>query len=289
MEAVGFLCLLLCGSVRLASSEPLHVRQREGNIAVLHCGNLTRGKVTWSRDVSGQTVDILTTHNGETTKHIADPDRRYGSGADLVLSIFRVSQSDAGRYYCSGAPVELTVTPGTRNKQESRCNFKAFTSVQLLPQSPSSSRKRPTTVFSSCPGCCRETELASLWAQVLFSVDSRPDHSSSELSGCCGDVSTKGKHLLLSRNRSTSMTVLTTTCQRHSLQVTNRTHRNPSTTWRSSRSPDHRKIRQTSFLFRFLQPNGQQSAHEATEPLRNNPAQTEQVEQLYAKIKKPTE
>ncbi|KAL7868447.1 hypothetical protein SRHO_G00098310 [Serrasalmus rhombeus] len=46
------------------------------------------------------------------TKHIADPDRRYSSGASLALVIFRVSQSDAGRYYCSGATVELTVTSG---------------------------------------------------------------------------------------------------------------------------------------------------------------------------------
>ena len=94
-------------------TETLHEFQTEGNIAILHCGNLTNGKVTWSRDTNGQRVDILTTHNGETTKHITDPDRRYSSGANLVLTIFRVSQSDAGRYYCSGATVELSVTSGT--------------------------------------------------------------------------------------------------------------------------------------------------------------------------------
>ncbi|KAL7868550.1 hypothetical protein SRHO_G00099340 [Serrasalmus rhombeus] len=87
--------------------------QREGRIAILHCGNLTHGKVTWSRDTNGQRVDILTTHNGEMTKHITDPDRRYGSQADLALTIRRVSQSDAGRYDCSGATVELSVTSGT--------------------------------------------------------------------------------------------------------------------------------------------------------------------------------
>ncbi|KAL7868647.1 hypothetical protein SRHO_G00100310 [Serrasalmus rhombeus] len=92
--------------------ETLHVRQKEGRIAVLHCGRLTKGPVTWSRDTNGQRVDILTTHNGETTKHIADPDRRYDSQADLVLTIRRVSQSDAGRYDCSGATVELSVTEG---------------------------------------------------------------------------------------------------------------------------------------------------------------------------------
>ncbi|KAL6473458.1 hypothetical protein MHYP_G00170190 [Metynnis hypsauchen] len=110
MEAAGFLCLLLCGSVHLVSSETLHVSQKEGNVAVLHCGRLTSGKVTWSRDTNGQRVDILTTHNGQTTKRITDPDRRYDSQADVALTIRRVSQSDAGRYYCSGATVELSVT-----------------------------------------------------------------------------------------------------------------------------------------------------------------------------------
>ncbi|KAL7858683.1 hypothetical protein AOLI_G00187850 [Acnodon oligacanthus] len=114
MELKLLPCLLLYGHLYITHCEFLHVRQREGNIATLHCGKLTKGNVTWSRDVSGQRVDILTTRNGETTKHIADPGRRYGSGADLVLSIFRVSQSDAGRYYCSGATVELTVTSGVR-------------------------------------------------------------------------------------------------------------------------------------------------------------------------------
>ena len=84
--------------------------QRGGGRASLCCGRLADGRGAWGRDTNGQRVDILTTHNGETTKHIADPDRRYSSGANLILIIFRVSQADAGRYYCSGATVELTVT-----------------------------------------------------------------------------------------------------------------------------------------------------------------------------------
>ncbi|KAL7868651.1 hypothetical protein SRHO_G00100350 [Serrasalmus rhombeus] len=76
--------------------ETLHQTEKEGNTIALRCGNLNNGKVTWSRDTNGQRVDILTTHNGEMTKHIADPDRRYNSQADLVLIIRRVSQSDAG-------------------------------------------------------------------------------------------------------------------------------------------------------------------------------------------------
>ncbi|KAL6473774.1 hypothetical protein MHYP_G00173350 [Metynnis hypsauchen] len=93
-------------------TETLQVSQKEGTRATLYCGKLTNGKVTWSRDINGQRVDILTTHNGEMTKHVADPDRRYSSGANIVLIISRVSQSDRGRYYCSGATVELTVTSG---------------------------------------------------------------------------------------------------------------------------------------------------------------------------------
>ncbi|KAI4904814.1 hypothetical protein NFI96_000062 [Prochilodus magdalenae] len=110
MERVGFLCLLLCGHIHMISSETLRVSQTEGKVAKLPCGGKTTGSVTWSRDTNGQREDILTTTNGKTTKHVSDPDRRYGSGADLTLTIRRVSQSDAGRYYCGGATVELTVT-----------------------------------------------------------------------------------------------------------------------------------------------------------------------------------
>ncbi|KAL7868676.1 hypothetical protein SRHO_G00100600 [Serrasalmus rhombeus] len=113
MERVGFLCLLLCGYLHMINSETLHVSQKEGNTVALKCGRLTKGNVTWSRDTNGQRVDILTTHNGETTKHIADPDRRYDTRKDPVLIIYGVSQSDAGRYDCSGATVELSVTSGT--------------------------------------------------------------------------------------------------------------------------------------------------------------------------------
>ncbi|KAL6473777.1 hypothetical protein MHYP_G00173380 [Metynnis hypsauchen] len=93
-------------------TEILHVREIEGAVTLLFCGNVTNSTVTWSRDVNGQRVDILTTHNGEITKHITDPDRHYSSGTNGMLIIFRVSQSDAGKYYCSGATVELTVTAG---------------------------------------------------------------------------------------------------------------------------------------------------------------------------------
>ncbi|KAL7868626.1 hypothetical protein SRHO_G00100100 [Serrasalmus rhombeus] len=123
MERVGFLCLLLCGFLHMINSETLHQTEKEGNTVALKCGRLTKGPVTWSRDTNGQRVDILTTHNGQTTKHIADPDRRYSSGANLVLIIYGVSQSDAGRYDCSGATVELSVTEETLHVSQKEGNI----------------------------------------------------------------------------------------------------------------------------------------------------------------------
>ncbi|KAL7868654.1 hypothetical protein SRHO_G00100380 [Serrasalmus rhombeus] len=143
--------------------ETLHVSQTEGRIAVLHCGRLTKGKVTWTRDTNGQRVDILTTHNGEMTKHIADPDRRYGSGANLVLTIFRVSQSDAGRYDCSGATVELSVTSGTgyavKHNQEHVYDSIDDTMPTAQPVSDQQRTEEPIYYLASHPGA-QTTETA---------------------------------------------------------------------------------------------------------------------------------
>ncbi|KAG9281412.1 cell wall protein DAN4-like isoform X3 [Astyanax mexicanus] len=109
MEGSGFLwVLLLCGRVLLAS-KVLNVKGREGNVVILRCGKLSKGNVIWSREINGQKVDILNNNNGQVTRYSAGSDRRYGSGGNLWLNIFRVSQSDAGRYYCNGETVELTV------------------------------------------------------------------------------------------------------------------------------------------------------------------------------------
>ncbi|XP_017542899.1 uncharacterized protein LOC108414535 isoform X3 [Pygocentrus nattereri] len=130
MERIGLFCLLLGGSVHMIISETLHQTEKEGNTIVLRCGNLTNGKVTWSRDTDGQSVDILTTHNGQTTKHIADPDKHYNSRNDLVLIIYGVSQSDAGRYNCSGATVELSVTSGKGPKTTNTTALESETTTE---------------------------------------------------------------------------------------------------------------------------------------------------------------
>ncbi|XP_076860676.1 uncharacterized protein LOC143513863 [Brachyhypopomus gauderio] len=111
MEHIGLLCLLLCGIIHTTHTETLHVRVIERNIGTLHCGKLTKSTVTWSRDIDGQRVDILTNYYGQITKHIPDPHKRYSSGKNPVLCIFRVSQSDSGRYYCNETTVELNVIP----------------------------------------------------------------------------------------------------------------------------------------------------------------------------------
>ncbi|KAL7868451.1 hypothetical protein SRHO_G00098350 [Serrasalmus rhombeus] len=135
----------------------LPVSENEGNTAILHCGRLTKGKVTWSRDVNGQRVDILTTHNGETTKHITDLDRRYSSGSYLSLIIYGVSRSHAGKYYCNGATVELTVRSvlwipySVRPTTEMRSDDPLTTESSLLDIEPS-------TTTTACPPTKRRSD-----------------------------------------------------------------------------------------------------------------------------------
>ncbi|XP_053092894.1 uncharacterized protein LOC128318861 [Pangasianodon hypophthalmus] len=107
MKRIGFICLLLCVSVHIANSVKKSCREK--NICVLKCGKETNGNVTWSRDVDGKREKILTIYKETVIKHITDPDRRYSSGAGLILSIFKFSPSDAGRYYCNENTVELSV------------------------------------------------------------------------------------------------------------------------------------------------------------------------------------
>ncbi|KAL7868581.1 hypothetical protein SRHO_G00099650 [Serrasalmus rhombeus] len=142
MNLLLLLSLLIYSSMHTAGTETLHQTEKEGNTVALRCGNLTKGKVKWSRDANGQRVDILTTHNGEMTKHITDPDKRYNSQADLALIIRRVSQSDAGRYDCSGAAVELSVTSGTAKRSATKTTEASTTTEDLW--------KVLTTVTVSC-------------------------------------------------------------------------------------------------------------------------------------------
>ncbi|MCI4381418.1 hypothetical protein PGIGA_G00251430 [Pangasianodon gigas] len=111
MKHLGFICLLLCVSIHTANSVKKSCREK--NICVLECGKETNGNVTWSRDVDGKREKILTIYKEMVIKHITDPDKHYSSGASLILSIFKFSPSDAGRYYCNENTVELSVTSKT--------------------------------------------------------------------------------------------------------------------------------------------------------------------------------
>lgn len=85
---------------------------QEKTHAQLSCEYGVQGDVTWSRDQDGKRVKILTLRKGQDKeeKHIADPGKRYNSGADRSL-IIRVTSSDSGIYYCNDDPVvNLTVT-----------------------------------------------------------------------------------------------------------------------------------------------------------------------------------
>ncbi|KAL7868690.1 hypothetical protein SRHO_G00100740 [Serrasalmus rhombeus] len=111
MEAVGFLCLLLCGSVRLASSGIFSQSGTEGRDVILACGN--EGKVVWEKGADRGRSTILTAEDGEIKqRHRPDPENRYSVLPDLSLVIRSVSLSDSGIYYCNAAPaVNLTVNP----------------------------------------------------------------------------------------------------------------------------------------------------------------------------------
>ncbi|KAL6473463.1 hypothetical protein MHYP_G00170240 [Metynnis hypsauchen] len=95
--------------------ETLHQSEKEGNTVALKCGRLTKGPVTWSRDTNGQRVDILTTHNGETTKHIADPDRRLKPNTTNLILYALGTSSITTSSTVEGA-ARTTTTPITKRR-----------------------------------------------------------------------------------------------------------------------------------------------------------------------------
>lgn len=90
-----------------------HQRVRPNGMAILPCGDLKVGKVTWSRDMNGHQVYILSTDNGEIIRHMNN--NNHSSLPDLSLIIWFASFWDEGLYYCNGTPVAcLTVKPGKK-------------------------------------------------------------------------------------------------------------------------------------------------------------------------------
>lgn len=92
-----------------------HQRVRPNGMAILSCGELKSGKVTWSRDLKGRRMPILSTDNGDITRHIQN--HNHSSLPDLSLVIWFVSSWDEGLYYCNSTPVAcLTVKVGKKPK-----------------------------------------------------------------------------------------------------------------------------------------------------------------------------
>ena len=80
------------------------------------------GKLTWSREINGNTVDILIA-DGDREQRFNDPHKRYGLLVDKSLHISRVAVSDSGKYLCNNvAAVELTVIPSGNIKLCQRCS-----------------------------------------------------------------------------------------------------------------------------------------------------------------------
>ncbi|XP_077937168.1 uncharacterized protein LOC120826731 isoform X5 [Gasterosteus aculeatus] len=100
--------VLLCHGA--AAVIPLIVEEKAS--ATLRCPHPVEEKVTWSRELGGSKVDILTTGGDRDIKHVEDPHKQYSSPADKSLHILKVTISDSGRYFCNREDaVELTVIP----------------------------------------------------------------------------------------------------------------------------------------------------------------------------------
>ncbi|KAK2887352.1 hypothetical protein QQF64_013528 [Cirrhinus molitorella] len=117
MSVTGLLCLSLYGFI-LTIHALQHQRVRPNGMAVLPCGELKAGKVTWSRDQQGRRLSILSTDdNGDIIRHMDN--HNHSSLPDLSLLIWFVSSWDEGLYYCNGTPVAcLTVKAADGQNKE---------------------------------------------------------------------------------------------------------------------------------------------------------------------------
>ncbi|XP_067467932.1 uncharacterized protein [Thunnus thynnus] len=104
-------CLLALVLGCNVTAEIIHQIVEEEQQVFLRCSHSVEGKLTWSREINGNTVDIFIT-DGDTDQRFNDPHKRYGSAVDKSLFILRVAVSDSGKYLCNNeAAVELTVIP----------------------------------------------------------------------------------------------------------------------------------------------------------------------------------
>ncbi|XP_044027586.1 integrator complex subunit 3 homolog isoform X2 [Siniperca chuatsi] len=115
---------------------------REKASISLRCPHSVEGKVTWSREINGNKVDILTVEADGDIRH-NDPGRRYSSLADKSLHISRATVSDTGRYFCNNEPaVELTVIP-SGHKVPPTMTTTPTTTTTTPPPPPTTRRTTP--------------------------------------------------------------------------------------------------------------------------------------------------
>ncbi|XP_042291815.1 uncharacterized protein LOC121913183 isoform X4 [Thunnus maccoyii] len=104
-------CLLALVLGCNVTAEIIHQIVKEEQQVSLRCSHSVEGKVTWSREINGNTVDIFIV-DGDRDQRFNDPHKRYSSAVDKSLHISRVAVSDSGKYLCNNeSAVELTVIP----------------------------------------------------------------------------------------------------------------------------------------------------------------------------------
>ncbi|KAG7244086.1 hypothetical protein INR49_005925, partial [Caranx melampygus] len=114
-----------------AGIKSIVVEERHG--VNLPCPQTVEGSVTWSREINGAQVKILTTAVDGDIRY-NDPGKRYSSLADKSLHIQRAKVSDSGRYFCNNEPaVDLTVIPpGAREDQGTTLLYRVLIPFLLL-------------------------------------------------------------------------------------------------------------------------------------------------------------
>ncbi|XP_026205655.1 uncharacterized protein LOC113155252 [Anabas testudineus] len=108
MKMKIYSCLLVLVLGCNVTAEIIH-EVKEKQHVTLRCPHSVEGKVTWSREINGNKVDIFTIDGDRETRY-NDPGRRYSSQTDKSLTINRAVLSDSGKYFCNNEPaVELKV------------------------------------------------------------------------------------------------------------------------------------------------------------------------------------
>ncbi|XP_049428522.1 uncharacterized protein LOC125886381 [Epinephelus fuscoguttatus] len=100
-----YLYFLLAGCLCHSSADIPKITVLQHKVATLPCPHV-KGRVTWSRYISGEKVNLVTVENG--IRKVTD--QRYSSLDNNSLVIRDVTFSDTTTYLCNGIQVYLEVT-----------------------------------------------------------------------------------------------------------------------------------------------------------------------------------